>query len=455
MIRSGLDTKEISTLSAGAVFDQPPSAMKVRWGATFFWLSAFYLVYCARPEDWIPGLRLIPLAKLTAIPALILLFSIKTGRKFRDRPVEANYLFILIVILFASAAFSPLWRGGAFYHTLDFSKVLLVWVLTFLVVIDFPRLRRIIFIQAGSVAVIAVASIAKSQGHPRLEGVLGGIYSNPNDLAFAIVLSLPFCLAFLLNAKSGVRKMSWVLAMLAMCSALFLTASRAGFIDLVIAGSVCLWHFGVKGRRPHLIVIAVVLGTLIMVVGGRQLKDRFAAIAGGDLETTTETKAESSFEARKQLMIRALEVIGHYPILGTGVENFVIVSGDWHEVHMTYLQIAVEGGIPALIIYLMFFARGFSNLRRLRRRRDLDAETTLFIGALHSSLIGFAVGALFAPEAYQFFPYFAVAYTSVLLAIVKERDASSATPASFSSRTDRALVTYAIEPRSGSLAPQH
>ncbi|HEY5027549.1 MAG TPA: O-antigen ligase family protein, partial [Candidatus Angelobacter sp.] len=354
-----------------------------------------------------------------------------------------------------SAAFSPLWRGGAFYHTLDFSKVLLVWVLTFLVVIDFPRLRRIIFIQAGSVAVIAVASIAKSQGHPRLEGVLGGIYSNPNDLAFAIVLSLPFCLAFLLNAKSGVRKMSWVLAMLAMCSALFLTASRAGFIDLVIAGSVCLWHFGVKGRRPHLIVIAVVLGTLIMVVGGRQLKDRFAAIAGGDLETTTETKAESSFEARKQLMIRALEVIGHYPILGTGVENFVIVSGDWHEVHMTYLQIAVEGGIPALIIYLMFFARGFSNLRRLRRRRDLDAETTLFIGALHSSLIGFAVGALFAPEAYQFFPYFAVAYTSVLLAIVKERDASSATPASFSSRTDRALVTYAIEPRSGSLAPQH
>jgi len=22
----------------------------------FFWLCAFYVVYCARPEDWIPGL---------------------------------------------------------------------------------------------------------------------------------------------------------------------------------------------------------------------------------------------------------------------------------------------------------------------------------------------------------------------------------------------------------------
>ncbi len=455
-MRSGLVAKENSSArSAGPILDQAPSAMKTRWGAAFFWLSAFYLVYCARPEDWIPGLLHIPLAKLTAIPALIFVFSTKTGRKFRDRPKEANYLFALIIILIVSALFSPVWRGGALSHTVDFSKVLVVWVLTFLVVMDFPRLRRIIFIQAASVAVIAVASMAKSQGHPRLEGVLGGIYSNPNDLAFAIVLSLPFCLAFLLNAKSAFKKMSWALAMLTMCSALFLTASRAGFIDLVISGSVCLWHFGVKGRRPHLIVIAVVLGALIMSVGGRQLKDRFAAIGGGDLETTTETKAESSFEARKYLMLRSLEVIEHYPLLGTGVDNFVVVSGDWHEVHMTYLQVAVECGIPALVIYLMFFARGFSNLRRLRRRRDLDVETTLFVGALHSSLIGFAVGALFAPEAYQFFPYFAVAYSSVLLAIVQEKDRILASSAGFSSNTTRPLRTYAIEPRSGSFAPQH
>ena len=23
----------------------------------FFWLSAFFVVYCARPEDWIPGMQ--------------------------------------------------------------------------------------------------------------------------------------------------------------------------------------------------------------------------------------------------------------------------------------------------------------------------------------------------------------------------------------------------------------
>jgi O-antigen ligase len=422
--------------------------------AAFFWLSAFYLVYCARPEDWIPGLLALPLAKITAVFALIALISSsgRTKRKFRDRPKEANYLLALIALLFVSGMLSPVWKGGALSHTLDFSKVVVAWMLTYMVVTDFKQLRRIIYIQAASVAVIAIVSIIKGHNTPRLFGVLGGIYSNPNDLAFAIVLSLPFCLAFLLSAKSALKKLAWGIGMLVMAAALFLTASRAGFIDLVVAGAVCLWHMGVKGRRYNLIVVALVSGTLVMLLAGGLLKQRFEAISGEDMATKDDTQAYSSYEARAELIRTALETIAHYPILGVGVDNFVTLSGDWHEVHMTYLQITVEGGIPAFILYLLFFGRGFSNLRQLRRRRDLDVETILFVGALHSSLIGFVVGALFAPEAYQFFPYFAVAFTAALLAIVQERDAAAASLAGSSNRTARPLEIYAIDSRSESLA---
>ncbi len=389
----------------------------------FVWLCAFYVVYCGRPEDWIPGLKYIPLGKISVSFACIglLLAAGKARRRFRDLPNEANYLLCMIVLLFFSAAFSPVWKGGAFWHTIDFGKVYVAWVLTFLVVTDFKKLRRLILVQASSVAVIAVVSIAKGYRYPRLEGVLGGIYANPNDLAFAIVLSLPFCLAFLVSSKNAMVKATWALAMLAMAASLFLTASRAGFIDLVVAGTVCLWHFGVKGKRVHLIAIALVFAALLMAVAGRQLINRFTAMSGEDLNTDIEGKAYSSFEARQRLMSRALEEFEHYPILGIGVNNFISVSGDWHEVHMTYLQVAVEGGIFSIVLYLMFVGAGFSNLRKLRHVRNLDVEKTLFVGALHSSLIGFVVGALFAPEAYQFFPYFAVAYTSVLLAIVNEQ----------------------------------
>ncbi len=388
----------------------------------FFWLSAFYLVYCARPEDWIPGLGHIPLAKITGILAfLALLMSIgRTKRSFRDLPREGRYLIALICILVPSSLLSPVWRGGALTHSLDFAKVSVAFVLTFLLVTTFDRLRRIIFIQAASVAVIAVVSIVKGRGVDRLEGVLGGIYSNSNDLAFAIVLSLPFCLAFLLRTPSMARKALWMGCMLVMLAALFRTASRAGFIELVIAGSVCLWHFGVQGKRPRLIVATVVIGAALLIGAGGPIKSRFLAISG-NVNSSLDQRAYGSYQERLDLINDSLRGMARYPIFGVGVHNFVVYSGRWKEVHDAYLQMGVEGGIPALILYLLFFWCGFSNLRRLRKMPDLDPEIVLFVGALHSSLIGFIVGAFFAPEAYQFFPYFAVAQTSVIWAIVREQ----------------------------------
>lgn len=205
-----------------------------------------------------------------------------------------------------------------------------------------------------------------------------------------------------------------------MLAALFLTASRAGFIDLVVSGAVTMWHFGVRGKRRMLIAGTALCCVVLMAAAGGKLYDRFAALSGSS--TTGDESAYGSYEARKYLMERAFTAIEHYPVLGIGVNNFMTYSGIWHEVHMTYLQICAEGGIPAFILFMLFFARGFKNLRILRRTQNLDEHTVLFVGALHSSLIGFAVGACFAPEAYQFFPYFAIAFTATLLQTVKERE---------------------------------
>jgi O-antigen ligase len=253
--------------------------------------------------------------------------------------------------------------------------------------------------------------------------VLGGIYSNPNDLAFAIVLSLPFCLMFLLTSRKVLSKVLWTFGMLVMLLALFRTGSRGGFITLIVAGLVCLWHFGVKGKRLYLIVVSGVAVVVLLFTNGNVMLERFSSMWDDTLDTHQEKVAYESYEQRSFLMQRAVEGIGHYPILGIGTQNFETYSTVWREVHMTYLQIAVEGGIPSLILYLLFFWRGFRNLRYLLKRKDLSSDLKLFTGALHASLVGFAFGALFSPEAYQFFPYFAVAYTSALLACVKESDA--------------------------------
>lgn len=415
-------------LATSTTISKPQQADRLKsMSGGFFWLSAFYLVYCARPEDFVHVLALVPMAKITGIGAFLAFLFMGGQRKLRDLPREAHYLLALIAVLMLASLTSPIWRGGSVSRTLEFSKVYIAWALTFFLVTDIPKLRRIIFIQAFSVPIICAFAVIKGRSIARLDGVLGGIYSNPNDLAFAIVLSFPFCFMFLLTAK-GIRKLFWVVGMLAMAYALVLTASRGGFVTLLVTGVVGLWHFGIKGRRYYLIAITGLVALILLGVAGGPLRTRFATIFTDEADSKQERAALASYEDRKYLMERAIDGIEHYPILGMGTRNFEVYSLNWHEVHMTYLEIAVEGGIVGLFFYLAFFARGFHNLRVLLKRKDLSVEIKLITGALHSSLVGFVVGALFSPEAYEFFPYFSVAYTSALYAIVKRNDLLAAPP---------------------------
>src|SRR5256885_7338762 len=124
----------------------------------YFWLTLFFLVYCARPEDWIPGLHVIPLAKITGVLALLgFVFSRGRSRRgLQSLPRESLYLLLMIALLFISAVLSPVWRGGAFSRTLDFSKVFVAWVIAYMAGFKFQRRRGVFFFLTalGCVALI-------------------------------------------------------------------------------------------------------------------------------------------------------------------------------------------------------------------------------------------------------------------------------------------------------------
>jgi O-antigen ligase len=231
------------------------------------------------------------------------------------------------------------------------------------------------------------------------------------------VISLPLCLALLFLTKNAFWRAVWALAMLVMAYTVFLTGSRAGFIALAITSAVCLWEFAVRGQRPYLIVCAVVAGMTLWVSSG--------AIMGERLKGTFDSKddaasAYGSYQARQQLFWRSIEVTAQHPLFGVGPGNFQVISGFWHETHNSYTQMSSEGGIPALVFYLAILWYGFKNIRRTKQLSTRKKEFKLLAGALNASLAGFVIGSLFASDAYQFFPYFLVAYTTALRGIAKE-----------------------------------
>lgn len=66
------------------------------------------VVYFARPEDWIPGLAAVPLARITGILILAaLVFSFGDIRW--HMPLEVTVLIPLAIQLWLAAVFSPVW----------------------------------------------------------------------------------------------------------------------------------------------------------------------------------------------------------------------------------------------------------------------------------------------------------------------------------------------------------
>jgi putative inorganic carbon (hco3(-)) transporter len=414
------------TVTAGNVTDagsikRPVSRSKPLWGA-YISLMLFMVIYCARPEDWIPGLSGVPLAKIAgAIALLALIISLPQIRRRLSR--EVFFLAALIGQLFLASSMSSVWRGGALGTTFDFAKILIVVIVISAAVNTRNRLRRLIFIQAASVAVIAVITVWKSHlliG--RLEGILGGNYSNPNDLALGIVISLPLCLALLFLAENWGWKVFWTITLIVMSYAVFLTSSRGGFFALITTTVFCLWAYAVQGRRRYLLILAAVFGAILWQTSGGLLKGRLNGTLGAQNEVAS---SYESAQQRQQLFWKTVEVTEKNPLFGVGPGNFEVISGSWHVSHNAFTQMSSEGGVPALVLYSMILWCGFKNANKSIKIARGQRELIILARALRASLAGYLVGSLFASTAYQFFPYFLVAYTTALLWIAKKTRAQA------------------------------
>lgn len=385
-------------------------------------LLLFMLIYCARPEDWIPGLAVVPLAKISGFLALAAL-ALSIWNTRQRLPREVLYLILLTGQLFTAAFMSPVWPGGAFQRTLDFAKVLLIFIVIAVSVQTITRLRFLIFVQAMSVAVIATVTVWKGQFlSGRLEGLLGGDYSDPNDLALAIIISLPLCLVLLFLGKGWFWKSIWTVAMLIMIYAVLLTGSRGGFITLIVTAAICLWEFGIQRRRHLLLVIAVLAGIALWQSSSSLMSRR--------LEGTFDSKidgeaAYASAQTRQLLFWRSVEVTKEHPFFGVGPGNFDAVSGQWHTTHNSFTLMSSEGGIPALVLYVLILWCGFKNLRIAKRLLRMQTQARLMAEALFASLAGFVLGSLFLSVAYDFLPYILVAYSSALFLIARKSAAQS------------------------------
>src|SRR5262249_17768976 len=162
-----------------------------------------------------------------------------------------------------------------------------------------------------------------------------------------------------------------------------------------VAALVCLWQLGVKSRKYYLLLLIPIAAVALIISNGDALHQRFDQTNLDSARTKEEREAAGSAEERKLLLIQSLNITTQYPVFGVGPGNFSVVSGNWRVTHNSYTQVSSEGGLPAIILYLMVLWSAVTNIKDLRPYRHQSSEIRLFSIALLASIGAFIVGSFF------------------------------------------------------------
>lgn len=397
---------------------RPAKSRPVVYGA----LVVFAWLYYYRPEDFIPGLAYVPMAKIAGIIGFVaLIFGMMSGGAQGKVPRPIKFLWLLLMQMTMCIPFA-MYRGGAFDTVFEkFSKGVIVAMLISMSVVTLRHLRRLLWISVSAVALVTAFSIAlRHYEDGRLAGIQKSILENPNDLAINIAINFPLAVVFLLYAK-GFKKAWWGLAVLFMSLGIVLTYSRSGLLAFILSIIICVWEYGIKGKRRYVVGVAIaalVVGMGIALTSGHY-RARVASIVMGNIEGSGD---KGSLAARKALLVKSIYIAATHPIFGVGPSCFPLVDKAWLVAHNTYTELAAEAGIPAMILFLLAIWAAFKNVGQVRASQPYreDTEFRLFTQALWAGLAAYLLGACFASTEYNLYPYFMVGYTCAMVQIMNQ-----------------------------------
>jgi O-antigen ligase len=393
------------------------AALRRAHGLTYAGLLLFTFVLFYRPYEYIP----LPatLAFWLATLTLVVYFPAQLGAEgnLTARPREVNLVLLfclagLVSIPFAKESMAEAWA--------TFSNIFIRAVLIFLVIVNVVRterrLRWLLLLALGSGVLMAAGALSDYaagrltvEGY-RVEGRIGGIFENPNEMALHLVTMLPVAAALAVGSRSFLKKALYGGASALMMAGIVVTYSRGGFLAMAAVMLMLAWTLGRKNRFM-VITAALVLTLLLLIIAPGGYGARILSIYDHRLD------AFGSADARQQLLMSSIIVALRNPLFGIGMGNFVFVSERSLESHNAYTQVAAEMGAFALAVYVLYIV---SPLRRLLAvaRETFEARRTsrfyyLAVG-LAASLVGYMVASFFGSFAYYWNVYYLVGFAVCL-----------------------------------------
>jgi O-antigen ligase len=310
------------------------------------------------------------------VSALSLLVIFLGGDFLRAAATPAGLLFL--VFTFWAVLIMPFssWRS----ESLDvFTSIWLKSVAAFFIVCGLSRSMdhtRKVLIALGWGAVVSLALVILS-GHldsDRFQSF--GSMGNANEVAFHLMLGLPF-IVFLMNRVKVFWKIPLAGAALLSIVYALKTVSRAGIIIAAALFLISFFQvsFGNKIKILFVVTAGAVIGFLML---DQASLSRYMTLVNPNLATDEAARsAEESGDARKQKLEQGIELTFMHPLAGVGMGDFIPASADlavskgekpmWIASHNSYVQISSETGFAGFFLLFGVFVTCYIRLIQLGR----------------------------------------------------------------------------------------
>jgi O-antigen ligase len=397
-----------------------PGRRGLPWDLLMMAVVLFVLTSVARIHLLFPVLKPFHPTQIAAAAA-IFLFAVNyhpTRRLVTIGSPVSSLLLVLMGWMAMTVPFALRGQGSLMFLVSDFSKTALLFFLIVggvRAIRDVERLAYAYFIGAALYAGVILARY--SLGDSWRFGNL--VTYDANDFALYAVTAIPLGIYFLGESVGALGRIVTGFALAVVGVGFVQAGSRGGFLAfLTVIVFLVVRHKAIpfRWRVTGLGLLALTLATAASGAYWDEMATLLAPSA--DYNLTAET-------GRMQIWQRGMGYLWRNPFFGVGPANFPVAEGVlspfadrqdygigviWTSPHNAFVQIAVELGVPGLLIFLTFLGSIFVLLHRMssageeplsQASRRARGDRPGLAQALTGSLMGFIVGAFFLSMAYS------------------------------------------------------
>jgi O-antigen ligase len=391
-------------LSASEIRFTERSRTTAKSPASYWLLLAFLFLLYANLPLVMPGLDALRPAKVVAGVALAALLAERAfARKSLDFAWPEGSLLLGFLGAAALSSLTALWPRMAAEAV---SGLLLKMTIVFFFVVNCAnterRLRGVMWIMVIGGLLPAAGTLRNFVQGNLFEGRAAwvGIFANPNELAYSLVILLPLA-AFLAAGMALVPRLALLGVALVYVAAILVTFSRGGLLGLVAVMGLYAW------RKRSILLQGL---TVLLVVAGLVLASRFWSRGEG----FTNLNQDVTVRQRLATSQAGLAMFLDHPLVGVGLGCSVIAwplyapEGLYTRgalvTHNTFVQALAETGAIGFIPFVLFVGFGLYHARKVALDSAKTGLANLGAGT-EIAVWGFVVCGLSGGYVLTWFPY--------------------------------------------------